>query len=448
MEFSRKINCEYCDTTQALTDIWLCKKCGAPLRPPEKVNIFARALSIFDMAVATDWSEGIDVSKWQGNMDWSVAKPLIDYAIIKASENTWEDNKYAINVDRCNQLAIPHGVYHFCRPEYDWRPQAEYFADRVVGQLPAFADVERTGYLSRSTLERWIYNFVNCVQDKSGYPVGIYTRSIFWNTYVARNAWCNDLPLWVARYNSYISDPGVPLDWDNWALWQWAADSNGEGWKYGAESRSIDKNRFNGTTEEFFGWIGGAPFEPPVEPEDCTQFRVLVDTLNVREGPSTIYRKIGTLRKKRDSFFGRHRWIGRVGGNRAGQVLRTHLPWCEIFGQSVRYNMESYAIAQLLVYMNMSIAFASAIMNLYSCMVHSGMGECRRVVHGVAGTVSLCFSVYYLLSLLGYLDDSSIAPYLLQPGISALFFVLIWNNIVDRKFSTRKLPWQNNSQDL
>lgn len=291
--------CEYCGTAQRMTDIWLCIKCGAPLRPQEKVSLARKVLSIFDNVETIEWAEGIDVSKWQGNMNWATAQPLIDYTIIKASENTWEDGKYAVNVDACLSLGIYYGVYHFCRPEYDWRAQAEFFADRVTGQLPAWADLETNGGLSPSQLERWLYNFVSAVEDRSGYSVGIYTRASFWNPYVARNAWCNLHPLWVARYNSYISDPGVPLDWDMWHLWQWSADGNGEGSKYGAESNSIDKNRFNGTTEQLVDWIGDAPpVIPPIDPptdEPCTQYAVNVNALNVRSGPRTTFPVVGQL---------------------------------------------------------------------------------------------------------------------------------------------------------
>lgn len=298
MEYKNIISCQYCGVTQTiLGEAWLCSRCGAPIRLEEKTSIPRIVLSKIDKAIlsSTDWSEGIDVSKWQGDMNWSVAKPLIDYTIIKASENIWEDEKYARNVDECLNKNIQLGVYHFCRPQYDWREQAAFFASRVTGSLPAFADLEVTGGLTPTYLERWIHNFVDEVQNRSGYTVGIYTRASFWDLYVARNGWAYRHPLWVAHFNSYITQPKIPYDWFEWKFWQWSADGNGEGSLYGAQSNSIDKNRFNGNTDQLYEWIGVNL--PAPEPVNCTRYRVLVDTLNIRSGPGISYRDIGDLHR-------------------------------------------------------------------------------------------------------------------------------------------------------
>lgn len=256
---------------------------------------------IFGSAMSEDNALGVDISKWQGDMNFSVTKQAADFVIPKASENIWEDIRYRQNVDGCSQNDIIYGVYHFCRPEYNWQAQAEFFSDRVVGQMPAWADIERTGNLSPDALQKWLYNFVSLVEDKTGYPVGIYCRGLWWNTYVGRNNWAGSKPLWIARYSDYLEGPWSdgrykPYEWDTWTLWQWSADGNGEGSLYGAQSNSIDKNWFNGTKQEFIDWIG-EDTEPSPEPHDCTKFVVTADVLNVRSGPGTNYPVIAQLNK-------------------------------------------------------------------------------------------------------------------------------------------------------
>lgn len=288
--------CEYCGLSQKLTDVWLCQKCGAPLSVSERPSLLQRITSA---SPAPEFSEGIDVSKWQGNMDWSVAKPLIDYAIIKASENVTEDSKYQQNVDGCEEQEIIYGVYHFCRPQYSWQSQAQFFSDRVVGLLPAWVDIESTGGLTPYNLQQWLYNFVSAVEDATGKEVGIYTRGAWWNSYVGRNTWAGDHPLWISRFNSYITGPWSdgkyrPYEWTDWVFWQWSADGNGEGSKYGAESNSIDKDRFNGTSDDFFEWVGG-----PSPPIVCPNEQRVTD---LETGVSTLWVEIVDIKARLDAL--------------------------------------------------------------------------------------------------------------------------------------------------
>lgn len=57
---------------------------------------------------------GIDVSEWQGRIDWEKVKPNIDFAIIRLGygQNTL-DGEARRNIAECNRLGIPYGVYWF-----------------------------------------------------------------------------------------------------------------------------------------------------------------------------------------------------------------------------------------------------------------------------------------------------------------------------------------------
>lgn len=57
---------------------------------------------------------GIDVSQWQGDIDWASAKSDIDFAIIRAGYGQNNiDPKWQRNADECTRLGIPFGVYWF-----------------------------------------------------------------------------------------------------------------------------------------------------------------------------------------------------------------------------------------------------------------------------------------------------------------------------------------------
>jgi GH25 family lysozyme M1 (1,4-beta-N-acetylmuramidase) len=78
------------------------------------------------------------------------------------------------------------------------------------------------------------------------------------------------LELWIARYTSkgkpwgnilpWPDSPRIkPRDYDDWDFWQWSADGNGRGAEFGASSRSIDLNYFNGDQVAFDEYIGKSP---------------------------------------------------------------------------------------------------------------------------------------------------------------------------------------------
>lgn len=57
---------------------------------------------------------GIDVSEWQGRIDWEKVKPHIDFAVIRLGygQNTL-DAEAKRNISECNRLGIQYGVYWF-----------------------------------------------------------------------------------------------------------------------------------------------------------------------------------------------------------------------------------------------------------------------------------------------------------------------------------------------
>lgn len=61
--------------------------------------------------------KGIDVSSYQGRIDWTRVKPYIDFAIIRCGwgndVESQDDIYYERNSRICEELHIPYGVYLF-----------------------------------------------------------------------------------------------------------------------------------------------------------------------------------------------------------------------------------------------------------------------------------------------------------------------------------------------
>jgi len=193
---------------------------------------------------------GIDVSSYQGNINWASVAPHIDFSYAKATEGT-----YYTNPDFTNQYNGPYnnglirGSYHFAIPNNSTgAAQADYFIAHGGGwsadgkTLPGALDIEYNPYgaecygLSQASMVSWIHSFVNeYAAREHAYPV-IYTTTDWWTTCTGNSsAFASEDPLWVANYSA--SGGGtLPNGWGFYTFWQYADSGSQPG----------DQDVFNG----------------------------------------------------------------------------------------------------------------------------------------------------------------------------------------------------------
>ncbi len=137
-------------------------------------------------------SRGIDVSAYQGDIDWqAVYDDGVRFAIIRAggryygSGELYSDDKFIENVERAQAAGLQTGVYFFSQAisAEEAREEARYVLELIGSrqlQLPVFFDWEqvedtnvRTEGLSGETLTDCAVAF--CEEIKSaGYDAGVY----------------------------------------------------------------------------------------------------------------------------------------------------------------------------------------------------------------------------------------------------------------------------------
>ena len=197
--------------------------------------------------------EGIDVSHWQGVIDWGkVAAAGKRFAILKATDSDdFVDDKYATNHAAAKSKGIWTGAYHFARPDAtagDARSEAAWFAGHVnlgAGDLIPALDLEQSGGLSISALQSWVSTFLNEVTTRTGVRPMIYTSPAFWKKYMGDSRALADAgfkTLWVAHWG--VSTPTVPAsNWGGhgWTFWQYTSDGTVPG-----ITGRVDLDRFNG----------------------------------------------------------------------------------------------------------------------------------------------------------------------------------------------------------
>jgi GH25 family lysozyme M1 (1,4-beta-N-acetylmuramidase) len=190
--------------------------------------------------------EGVDVSSWQGHIDWSaVAHAGIRYAIVRIGDGTYHDPDFATNWSGAHRAGLIRGAYQYFEPRTDALVQANLVVTAVgrlgAGDLPVTLDVEKPSPgVSPSAYAAAIRRWVDRVYQGTGRHPIIYTGRYYWDPYVASSAF-NTLPLWHAQYTS-ASCPNINDRWHTWTFWQYTSSGRVAG-----ISGNVDRDRFNGT---------------------------------------------------------------------------------------------------------------------------------------------------------------------------------------------------------
>jgi GH25 family lysozyme M1 (1,4-beta-N-acetylmuramidase) len=203
-------------------------------------------------SINPDWSEGLDVSHWQGTINWvKVASAGKTFVYMKASEDTdYQDPTYAANRAQATANGLKVGAYHFARPESatgDAVAEADHFIDTaqpVSGELLPVLDLEQTGGLGTNALTSWTKAFLQRVYERTGVRAAIYTSPSFWANNMGNSGWfaANDYRvLWVAHWTS-AKAPTLPAsNWGGlgWTFWQYTSSGTVPG-----ISGRVDLNRY------------------------------------------------------------------------------------------------------------------------------------------------------------------------------------------------------------
>jgi lysozyme len=173
---------------------------------------------------------GIDVSHWQGRVNWqTVAGSDAKFAIAKATEGTSSDDQFKDNWSGIQEAGLFRGAYHFARPGTDAETQAVHFAS-VVGplgfrDLPPTLDLEQADGKAAAAILDWAKAFILKAEALFGRQLMVYTGQ-FWRGTLADPAeddFFSKRALWLAGYVRQQSLK-VPKTWakNSWTFWQYS----------------------------------------------------------------------------------------------------------------------------------------------------------------------------------------------------------------------------------
>lgn len=190
---------------------------------------------------------GIDVSNYQGVIDWKAVKQSgVVFAFIKATEGTtFIDPFFERNWYGAKNAGLYRGAYHFSRPANN---AANNEADFFMNAIEIRGGIEEGDILIQDMeagsgdLSGWALFFQQVVANIAGFDPLFYSNPDFIKTRQLDTLDLANYPLWLASYRATF--PPVPSKWPVISFWQYSNTGQIAG-----ISGNVDLNRFNGLAE-------------------------------------------------------------------------------------------------------------------------------------------------------------------------------------------------------
>lgn len=252
--------------------------------------------------------KGIDVSHWQGHIDWeNVKNSGIDFAILKAGgsdDGFYTDSTFEKNYKNAKAVGMPVGAYYFVGSNFssveDGVADAKRFLEIISGkqfEYPVYIDIEITDPEKEVGVTDGAIAFCKELEN-NGYFVGIYGSDL--STFDSRleNERLDAFSKWVARYGS------EPQYVKNYDMWQYSSTGHVSGIRgnvdmnicYVDYNSIIKENGFNGFS---INTVSGAPSVNPIVEHNVGEY-VNFDSIFVTSDDSEALKPLYTHGKITD----------------------------------------------------------------------------------------------------------------------------------------------------
>lgn len=176
-------------------------------------------------AESTRLYHGIDVSQWQGDIDFqSVWDAGIEIVYIRAGEGfSYTDPYFISNYQKARAAGMKIGFYHYVTASTaeEARQQADFFysliRDKVIDCRPAM-DFESFPELSGEEINEIAAAYLETLKGHLGYLPAFYSNS--YDASAVFDSSFTEYPLWVADYE--VTQPESTGAWSSWSGFQYS----------------------------------------------------------------------------------------------------------------------------------------------------------------------------------------------------------------------------------
>ena len=239
--------------------------CTAQVDEPAELGTLTDEFSTI-CATSSTLTPGIDVSKWQGDIDWpAVRSDGYEFAIVRTTHGTEIlDEYFEANWQGAKNVGMIRGTYQYYRPGQDPIAQADTMLAKINAaggmtpeDLPPVLDLETDDGLTPTQIVDSALTWLNYVEQQTQKRPMVYSAAYFGDTLKGA---LGAYPLWVANYKStYVGNcPKVPDGWSSWKIWQWSESGTASG----INTNSVDLNVFDGSLDDLRNFAASSNLGP------------------------------------------------------------------------------------------------------------------------------------------------------------------------------------------
>jgi lysozyme len=213
------------------------------------------AIDIASSCAAGATVKGVDVSTYQGAVNWtSVKSSGRVFAIARISDGTANpDDQFTANWQGMKSAGLVRGAYQYFRASVDPTAQANLVVSMLhtaggfeAGDLPVTMDLETADGETASVISAHMTTWLAAVEAATGVKPLIYTSI---GTLPVSGSAFASYPLWVANWG--VTCPSLPTGWTSWKFWQ-----NADNGTVSGISGGVDTDEFNGSLAQLQAFGG------------------------------------------------------------------------------------------------------------------------------------------------------------------------------------------------
>lgn len=166
----------------------------------------------------------IDISTWQGGIDYNDIRSKTNYVILRAGFSETEDNRFEEHYANLQGLHLGTYWYSYATNTDEARREAQTFLRVIDGKkfdLPIFFDIEDPSMsgLGRDTLNNIVRTFGYEIQ-KAGYYFGVYSNLNWYRNILSGNELNKEFDWWIALWGDDAPNPSYGI---NYGIWQFGS---------------------------------------------------------------------------------------------------------------------------------------------------------------------------------------------------------------------------------
>ena len=179
--------------------------------------------------------KGIDVSEFQGSIDWAKVKnDGVEFAILKLgniydTDANYKDSKFDTNYKnaRANGIKVGAYIYNYCNTEDNLKKGLDWAFEKLASKeldLPLYLDMEDKTIAVETvdSLTNQCNEFAKIVKEK-GYKAGVYANLNWLKNELNPSKFNKDISVWVAQYYKECQYEG------KYDIWQYTSSGKVSG---------------------------------------------------------------------------------------------------------------------------------------------------------------------------------------------------------------------------